>query len=68
MRWSIWDRGGQEEFHGFHYFILPDLNDIGNPSLFLLVCSPYVLRDEGSPSKEMLKQSIEIQKELEYWL
>ncbi|CAM6036992.1 unnamed protein product [Sphagnum compactum] len=68
IRWSIWDMGGQEEFHGFHYFMLPDLSDTGNPSLFLLVCSPYVLRDQGSPSKEKLKLPIEIQKELEYWL
>ncbi len=68
IRWSIWDMGGQEEFHGFHYFMLPDLSDTGNPSLFLLVCSPYVLRDEGSPSKEKLKLPIDIQKELEYWL
>jgi len=68
IRWSIWDMGGQEEFHGFHYFMLPDLSDTGNPSLFLLVCSPFVLRDEGSPSKEKVKLPIEIQKELEYWL
>ncbi len=68
IRWSIWDMGGQEEFHGFHYFMLPDLSDTGNPSLFLLVCSPYVLRDEGFPSKEKVKLPIEIRKELEYWL
>ncbi|KAH8965360.1 hypothetical protein BDL97_04G115100 [Sphagnum fallax] len=68
IRWSIWDMGGQEEFHGFHYFILPDLSDTGNPSLFLLVCSPYVLRDEGFPSKKEVKLPIQIQKELEYWL
>jgi hypothetical protein len=68
LRWSIWDMGGQEEFHGFHYFMLPDLSDTGNPSLFLLVCSPYVLRDEGSPSKEKVKLPGQIQTELEYWL
>ncbi|KAH9566191.1 hypothetical protein CY35_04G117900 [Sphagnum magellanicum] len=68
IRWSIWDMGGQEEFHGFHYFMLPDLSDTGNPSLFLLVCSPYVLRDQGTPSKEKVKLPIEIEKELEYWL
>jgi hypothetical protein len=68
IRWSIWDMGGQEEFHGFHYFILPDLSDTGNPSLFLLVCSPYVLRDEGCPSKEKVKVPDVIEKELEYWL
>jgi hypothetical protein len=45
-----------------------DLNDTSNPSLFLLVCSPYVLKDEGFPSKAKLKQPIEIRKELEYWL
>jgi hypothetical protein len=60
--------GGQEEFHGFHYFMVPDLSDTGNPSLFLLVCSPYVLRDQGSPSKEKVKLPSEIQEELEYWL
>ncbi|KAH9566189.1 hypothetical protein CY35_04G117700 [Sphagnum magellanicum] len=68
IRWSIWDMGGQEEFHGFHHFMLPDLSDTGNPSLFLLVCSPYVLRDKGTPSKEKVKLPIEIEKELEYWL
>ncbi|CAK9272298.1 unnamed protein product [Sphagnum jensenii] len=68
IRWSIWDMGGREEFHGFHYFMLPDLSDTGNPSLFLLVCSPYVLRDEGTPSKQKVKLPIDIQKELEYWL
>jgi GTPase SAR1 family protein len=68
IRWSIWDMGGQEEFHGFHYFMLPDLSDTGNPSLFLLVCSPYVLRDEGFPSKKEVKLPIQIQNELEYWL
>ncbi|CAM6072974.1 unnamed protein product [Sphagnum tenellum] len=68
IRWSIWDIGGQEEFHGFHYFMFPDLSDTSTPSLFLLVCSPYVLRDEGFPSKTKLKQPTEIRKELEYWL
>jgi hypothetical protein len=68
IRWSIWDMGGQEEFHGFHYFMLPDLSDTGNPSLFLLVCSPYVLRDKGSPSKQKVKLPLKIEKELEYWL
>jgi hypothetical protein len=68
IRWSIWDMGGQEEFHGFHYFMLPDLSDTGNPSLFLLVCSPYVLREEGSPSKKKVKRPTAIEKELEYWL
>jgi hypothetical protein len=55
--------GGQEEFHGFHYFMLPDLSDTGNPSLFLLICTPYVLRDE-----EKVKVPDAIKKELEYWL
>ncbi len=68
IRWSIWDIKGQEKFHGFHYFMLPDLIDTSNPSMFLLVCSPYVLRDEGLPSKTKLKQPIGIHKELEYWL
>jgi hypothetical protein len=45
-----------------------DLSDTSNPSLFLLVYSPYVLRDEGFPSKTKLKQPTKIHKELEYWL
>jgi hypothetical protein len=36
--------------------------------MFLLVCSPYVLREEGLPFKTKLKQPIEIHKELEHWL
>jgi len=47
--------------------MIPDLSDTSNPSLFLLVFSPYILRNEGFPSKTKLKQPIEIHKELEYW-
>jgi hypothetical protein len=56
--------GGQEEYHAFHDdFMLPNLSNTGNPSSFLLVCSPFrsVHRDE-------MKQSEGIYQELEYWL
>lgn len=47
--------------------MLSDLSDTSNPSLFLLVSSPYILRNEGFPSKTKLKQLTKIHKELEYW-
>ncbi len=38
---SIWDMAGQEEFHAFHDFMLPNLDGTSYSSLFLLVCSPF---------------------------
>jgi len=60
---SIWDMAGQEEFHAFHDFMLPNLDGTSYPSLFLLVCSP-LKHVQGNPKKEIQ----DIQDELDYWL
>jgi GTPase SAR1 family protein len=60
---SIWDMAGQEEFHAFHDFMLPNLDGTSYPSLFLLVCSPFK-HVQGDPKKTIQ----EIQGELDYWL
>jgi GTPase SAR1 family protein len=60
---SIWDMAGQEEFHAFHDFMLPNLDGTSYPSLFLLVCSPFK-HVQGSPNKAIQ----DIQEELDYWL
>jgi hypothetical protein len=63
IRLSIWDMGGQEEYHAFHDFMFPNLSDTGNPSSFLLVCSPFT-----SVHMNAKKQPEVIYQELEYWL
>jgi len=63
MNLSIWDMAGQEEFHAFHDFMLPNLDGTSYPSLFLLVCSPFK-HVQGDPKKTIQ----DIQGELDYWL
>ncbi|KAH8955519.1 hypothetical protein BDL97_08G143500 [Sphagnum fallax] len=60
---SIWDMGGQEEYHAFHDFMFPNLSDTGNPSSFLLVCNPFT-----SVYMDAKKQPEDVSQELEYWL
>jgi hypothetical protein len=49
---SIWDMAGQQEFHAFHDFMLPNLDGTSYPSLFLLVCSPFK-HVEGNPKRKL---------------
>jgi GTPase SAR1 family protein len=63
IRLSIWDMGGQEEYHAFHDFMFPNLSDTGNPSSFLLVCSPFT-----SVHMNAKKQPEVVSEELTYWL
>jgi hypothetical protein len=60
---SIWDMAGQEEFHAFHDFMLPNLDGTSYPSLFLLVCNPSK-HVRGNPQEAIPN----IQGELDYWL
>ncbi|KAH9572376.1 hypothetical protein CY35_02G145900 [Sphagnum magellanicum] len=60
---SIWDMAGQEEFHAFHDFMLPNLDGTSYPSLFLLVCNPCK-HLQGNLQEAILN----IQGELDYWL
>jgi hypothetical protein len=63
MNLSIWDMAGQEEFHAFHDFMLPNLDGTSYPSLFLLVCNP--LKHVRGNLQEAIPK---IQGELDYWL
>jgi hypothetical protein len=54
---------GQEEFHAFHDFMLPNLDGTSYPSLFLLVCNP-LKHVQGNLQEAILN----IQGELDYWL
>jgi len=63
IRLSIWDMGGQEEYHAFHDFMFPNLSDTGNPSSFLVVCNPFT-----SVYMDAKKQREGVSQELEYWL
>ncbi len=63
IRLSIWDMGGQKEFHAFHDFMFPNLSDTGNPSSFLLVSSPF-----KNVYMDAKKQPADVYQELECWL
>jgi GTPase SAR1 family protein len=60
---TIWDMAGQEEFHAFHDFMLPNLDGTSYPSLFLLVCNP--LKHVQGDLQEAIPK---IEGELDYWL
>jgi len=63
LKISLWDLGGQDEFHAFHDLVVPSLNDNGAACFFILLCK--ILCNENSNNE---KHMDEIEKELQYWL
>jgi hypothetical protein len=37
---SIWDLAGQEEYHAFHDYMMPNFGDVVNPCSFLFLFDP----------------------------
>jgi GTPase SAR1 family protein len=64
---SIWDLAGQEEYHAFHDYMMPNFADVVNPCSFLFLFDPT--RDmpvgEKNPSR---KEPKVLKEELIYWL
>lgn len=59
-RISIWDLGGQHEFHAFHDLMFPGQ---GSPSFFLIICSLFRKPENREP-----KTHQEVEEDLLYWL
>jgi GTPase SAR1 family protein len=64
---SIWDLAGQEEFHAFHDYMMPNLGDITNPCSFLFVFDPTI-HEEHHEKIHHRKELQELQETLLYWL
>jgi GTPase SAR1 family protein len=64
---SIWDLAGQEEFHAFHNYMMPNFADFVNPCSFLFVFDPtkQTNRVEKKYGRKELKEFEDV---LTYWL
>ena len=60
VKLSIWDMGGQDEFHAFHDLVIPNLSDTGSASLFIVTCAI-------AHGKDKVKKTEDIGNELRYW-
>ena len=60
---NIWDLAGQEEYHVFHDFMIPNLSPQAESACsFFLLCNPFQKTSENE------KPINEIKEELSYWL
>jgi GTPase SAR1 family protein len=64
---SIWDMVGQEEFHAFHDYMMPNLGDVVNPCSFLFVFNPIMQKNEHGMHHHR-KTCKEFHEDLTYWL
>jgi GTPase SAR1 family protein len=64
---SIWDLAGQEEFHAFHDYMMPNFADFVNPCSFLFVFDPTRQTNRGE-KKHSRKELKEFENDLTYWL
>ncbi|CAM6037340.1 unnamed protein product [Sphagnum compactum] len=64
---SIWDLAGQEEYHAFHDYMMPNFADAVNPCSFLFLFDPMREMRAGEKNR-CRKESKVLQEELIYWL
>ncbi len=64
---SIWDMAGQEEFHAFHDYMMPNLGDVVSPCSFLFVFNPIMQKDEHDMHHHRRTWK-ELHEDLTYWL
>jgi GTPase SAR1 family protein len=64
---SIWDLAGQEEFHAFHDYMMPNFGDIVIPCSFLFVFDP-IIHKEHHERNHHRKYWKELEEDLLYWL
>ncbi|CAM6037339.1 unnamed protein product [Sphagnum compactum] len=64
---SIWDLAGQEEYHAFHDYMMPNFADAVNPCSFLFLFDPTREMHAGENNR-CRKESKVLQEELIYWL
>ncbi len=64
---SIWDLAGQEEYHAFHDYMMPNFGDVVNPCSFLFLFDPTMEVHVGEKNRSC-KESKVLEEELIYWL
>jgi hypothetical protein len=64
---SIWDLAGQEEYHAFHDYMMPNFGDVVNPCSFLFLFDPTREMHAGEKNRRR-KESKVLKEELIYWL
>jgi GTPase SAR1 family protein len=64
---SIWDLAGQEEYHAFHDYMMPNFGDVVSPCSFLFLFDPT--REMHVGEKHRSRKELKVLKEeLNYWL
>ncbi|CAK9276769.1 unnamed protein product [Sphagnum jensenii] len=64
---SIWDLAGQEEYHAFHDYMMPNFADVVNPCSFLFLFDPTREMDVGEQNRSRKEPKV-LKEELIYWL
>ncbi len=64
---SIWDLAGQEEYHAFHDYMMPNFGDIVNPCSFLFLFGPTRVMHVGEKNRSRKEPKV-LKEELIYWL
>ncbi|CAK9259833.1 unnamed protein product [Sphagnum jensenii] len=64
---SIWDLAGQEEYHAFHDYMMPNFGDVVNPCSFLFLFDPMRVMHVGEKNQSRKEPKV-LKEELIYWL
>ncbi len=64
---SIWDLAGQEEYHAFHDYMMPNFGDVVNPCSFLFLFDPTKVMQVGEKIRSRKEPKV-LKEELIYWL
>jgi GTPase SAR1 family protein len=64
---SIWDLAGQEEYHAFHDYMMPNIGDAVNPCSFLFLFDPTSEMHVGEKHRSRKELKV-LKEELTYWL
>ncbi|KAG0589509.1 hypothetical protein KC19_1G025200 [Ceratodon purpureus] len=68
LKISLWDLGGQDEFHAFHDLLIPNVNGYRSASSFVIACSPIVREDVHRIKHPNFKDKETIEREVDYWM
>jgi hypothetical protein len=64
---SIWDLAGQEEYHAFHDYMMPNFGDVVSPCSFLFLFDPRREMHVGEKNQSRKEPKV-LKEELIYWL
>jgi GTPase SAR1 family protein len=63
---SLWDLGGQDEFHSLHDLVIQNTNIQGIASSFFLLCK--LIRNKKECKNQLDEYCAKIMNELTYWI